>query len=161
MIKAAEIIAMPARREEASDGHAMEREHRLRLADGRTLACLELGDAGGSPILYFHGYPGSRLEGRLGARAARRLGLRLLAPDRPGFGASTFLPGRTIGAWAADVAELAGQFELRRLPSSGSPAVALMPSPAPHASLSVSAASPSSAPWGRSAASRSRTTWSR
>ena len=114
MIKAAEIIAMPARREEASDGHAMEREHRLQLADGRTLACLELGDPGGSPVLYFHGYPGSRLEGRLGARAARRLGLRLLAPDRPGFGESTFLPGRTIGAWAADVAELADQLELKR-----------------------------------------------
>jgi pimeloyl-ACP methyl ester carboxylesterase len=92
----------------------MEREHRLRLADGRTLACLELGDPGGSPVLYFHGYPGSRLEGRLAAGAARRHGLRLLAPDRPGFGQSTFLPGRTISAWAVDVAELADQFELER-----------------------------------------------
>ncbi len=64
----------------------MEREHRLRLADGRTLACLELGDPEGSPVLYFHGYPGSRLEGRLAAGAARRHGLRLIAPDRPGFG---------------------------------------------------------------------------
>lgn len=114
MMKAAEIIAMPARREKISDGYAMEREHRLRLAGGRTLACLELGDPGGSPVLYFHGYPGSRLEGLLGARTARRLGLRLLAPDRPGFGESTFLPGRTISAWAADMAELAGQFELER-----------------------------------------------
>lgn len=114
MMKAAENAAMSARREEASDGHAMEREHRLRLADGRILACLELGDSGESPVLYFHGYPGSRLEGRLAAGAAWRHGLRLLAPDRPGFGESTFLPGRTIGAWAADVAELADQFELER-----------------------------------------------
>lgn len=114
MTKAAENAAMSAHREKVSDGHAMEREHRLRLADGRTLACLELGDSGESPVLYFHGYPGSRLEGRLAAGAARRHGLRLLAPDRPGFGASTFLPGRTIGAWAADVAELADQFELER-----------------------------------------------
>jgi len=73
-----------------------------------------LGDPGGSPVLYFHGYPGSRLEGRVAAGAARRHGLRLLAPDRPGFGHSTFLPGRTIGAWAADVAELADQLELER-----------------------------------------------
>ncbi len=92
----------------------MGREHRLRLADGRTLACLELGDPAGRPVLYFHGYPGSRLEARLAAGAARFLGLRVLAPDRPGFGASTFQPGRTIGAWAADVAELADRLALER-----------------------------------------------
>lgn len=92
----------------------MEREYRLRLADGRTLGCLALGDPAGSPVLYFHGYPGSRLEARLAAGAARRLGLRVLAPDRPGFGDSTFLPGRTIGAWAADVAELADRLALGR-----------------------------------------------
>lgn len=92
----------------------MEREHRLRLADGRTLAILESGDPVGGPVLYFHGYPGSRLEGRIAAGAAQRHGLRLLAPDRPGFGESTFLPGRTIGAWAADVAELADRLELER-----------------------------------------------
>lgn len=114
MMKAAEIIVMPARRQEPPDRHAMERERRLRLADGRTLACLALGDPGGSPILYFHGYPGSRLEGRLAAGTARRLGVRLLAPDRPGFGESTSLPGRTIGAWAADMADLADQFALKR-----------------------------------------------
>lgn len=101
-------------REEASDRHMTEREHRLRLADGRTIACLELGAGGGSPIIYFHGYPSSRLEARLAAGAARGRGLRLLAPDRPGFGESTFLPGRTISAWAADVAELADRLELAR-----------------------------------------------
>lgn len=34
-------------------------ERRLHLADGRALACLELGDPSGQPVLYFHGYPGS------------------------------------------------------------------------------------------------------
>ncbi len=92
----------------------METEHRITLADGRTLACLALGEPGGAPVMYFHGYPGSRLEGRLAAGAARRLGLRLLAPDRPGFGDSSFQPGRTIGAWAADIARLADRFALER-----------------------------------------------
>ena len=78
----------------------------IRLADGRTLAC----DPTGSPVFY----PGSRLEGRSAADTARRLGLRLIAPDRPGFGESTFQPGRTIGAWATDVAELADQIALGR-----------------------------------------------
>lgn len=91
-----------------------ETEHRLRLADGRTLACLELGDPAGPPVLYFHGYPGSRLESRIAAAAAGRLGLRLLAVDRPGFGQSTFQPGRSIGRWACDVAALADQLALER-----------------------------------------------
>jgi len=92
----------------------MEKEHRLRLSDGRVLACLELGDPAGAPVLYFHGYPGSRLEVRLVARPAARLGLRLLAPDRPGFGESSFKAGRTIGSWSSDVTELTNWFGLAR-----------------------------------------------
>ena len=86
----------------------------MRLQDGRTLACLELGDPAGSPVLYFHGYPGSRLEARVAAVAAGRLGLRLLALDRPGFGQSTFQSRRTIGGWASDVGALADQLALER-----------------------------------------------
>ena len=91
-----------------------EKEHRLRLVDGRTLACLELGDPAGPPVLYFHGYPGSRLEARVIAAAARRLGVRLLAIDRPGFGQSSFHAGRSIGSWGADVDALANQLALGR-----------------------------------------------
>jgi len=91
-----------------------ETEHRVRLQDGRTLACLELGDPAGRPVLYFHGYPGSRLEARVAATAAGRLGLRLLAVDRPGFGQSTFQRRRTMGGWAADVGALADQLSLER-----------------------------------------------
>lgn len=93
---------------------APEVEHRVRLADGRTLACLQLGDPAGAPVLYFHGYPGSRLEARVAVAAAARVGVRLLAIDRPGFGQSTFQPGRTIGAWPADIAALADRLALGR-----------------------------------------------
>lgn len=93
---------------------APEMEHRVRLPDGRTLACLELGDPAGPPVLYFHGYPGSRLEARVAAAAAARLGVRLLAIDRPGFGQSTFQPGRSIAGWASDVAALTDRLEPRR-----------------------------------------------
>lgn len=99
---------------EGSASSAAETEHRLRLADGRTLACLELGTPSGVPVLYFHGYPGSRLEARVAAAVAGRLGLRLLSVDRPGFGQSTFQPGRRIGGWAADIDALADQLGLRR-----------------------------------------------
>lgn len=97
-----------------SGGASPETEYRVRLPDGRTLACLGLGDPSGSPVLYFHGYPGSRLEARVAAAAAGRLGLRLLAVDRPGFGQSTFQPRRRIGHWPADIAALADELGLER-----------------------------------------------
>lgn len=96
-----------------SDG-AGAAEMRIPLADGRVLACLALGDPHGAPVLYFHGYPGSRLEAGLAKATAKRLGLRLLALDRPGFGGSSFLPGRTLGSWATDVTELADRLALER-----------------------------------------------
>jgi pimeloyl-ACP methyl ester carboxylesterase len=99
---------------EPGASRAVETEHRLLLGDGRTLACLELGDPSGPPVLYFHGFPGSRLEARVAAAAAARLGLRLLAVDRPGFGQSTFHPDRRIGDWAADIDALADRLALRR-----------------------------------------------
>lgn len=92
----------------------MEKEHRLELDDGRTLACLELGEPSGLPVIYLHGYPGSRLEARLVAGAIQKLNLRLIAPDRPGFGESTFHPGRTLSSTAADIRVLADRLELGR-----------------------------------------------
>jgi pimeloyl-ACP methyl ester carboxylesterase len=113
-LQAAPLTPLQSATTARSSSSAAEREHRLRLADGRMLACLELGDPAGPPVLYFHGYPGSRLEARVAAPAAARLGLRLLAVDRPGFGQSTFQTGRSIGAWAADVAALADGLGLQR-----------------------------------------------
>ncbi|MCX4186234.1 alpha/beta fold hydrolase [Methylophaga sp. OBS4] len=91
-----------------------EKEYRINLDDGRMLACLELGNASGEAVIYCHGYPGSRLEARLAEQAVKRLGLRLIAPDRPGFGESSFQAGRTIGAWANDIKQLADQLGLER-----------------------------------------------
>jgi pimeloyl-ACP methyl ester carboxylesterase len=105
---------LTSRSTDPSDGLAIEHEHRIRLADGRTLAYVDWGGSTGGTVMYFHGYPGSRLEGRLAAGAAQRLGLRLIAPDRPGFGESTFQRRRTISAWAKDVAELGDQLALER-----------------------------------------------
>jgi pimeloyl-ACP methyl ester carboxylesterase len=91
-----------------------ESEYRITLHDDRTLACLLFGDVEARPVLYCHGYPGSRLEGRLAASAGRRIGMRLVAPDRPGFGESSFKPGRTIGGWTEDVVQLVDRLGLDR-----------------------------------------------
>ena len=66
------------------------------------------------PLLYFHGWPGSRVEGRLGDEAAKARGVRLIAIDRPGIGLSDIQPGRTLVDWPDDVAEVAAALGLDR-----------------------------------------------
>jgi pimeloyl-ACP methyl ester carboxylesterase len=85
----------------------------IRLSDGRELAYAEYGPAGGVPLFLFHGLPGSRLAGPemwLDDPGP----VRVIAPDRPGFGRSTFQPGRRFPDWAEDVRELADSLEIDR-----------------------------------------------
>jgi len=87
----------------------------ITLPDGRKLAYAEYGAPDGHPVLYFHGAPSSRLEPLMfGDDALRRLGLRVVAPDRPGMGGSDFQPGRGFSHWSADVTSLADALALRR-----------------------------------------------
>jgi pimeloyl-ACP methyl ester carboxylesterase len=89
-------------------------DHTIRLRDGRRLGYAEWGDPRGGPLLYFHGWPGSRIEGRLGDEAAKASGVRLIAIDRPGMGLSDFQPGRTLVDWPADVVQVAAALGLNR-----------------------------------------------
>ncbi|KAI4209520.1 MAG: hypothetical protein LQ351_007555 [Letrouitia transgressa] len=86
----------------------------LTLPDGRTLGYGDFGDPSGYPLLWFHGFPASRLEALGVSKIARRLNIRLIALDRPGFGLSTFQPGRTIVDWPADVLAFARHANLKR-----------------------------------------------
>ncbi|MGI4944133.1 MAG: alpha/beta fold hydrolase, partial [Janthinobacterium lividum] len=70
----------------------------------------EYGDPAGPPVLYFHGWPASRLEAGL----IPDLSVRLLALDRPGYGRSTPQPGRTLLDWPADVAAVADRLGLAK-----------------------------------------------
>lgn len=85
----------------------------IALADGRRLAYTEWGDPNGFPILYFHGTPGSRLwcPDEAATRSAR---VRLVMPDRPGFGRSDDQDGRTLADWPSDVVELADALGIER-----------------------------------------------
>ncbi len=78
------------------------------LKDGRNLGYAEYGDRTGYPILYFHGFPGSRLDPlMLNANSiCKDIGIRLIAPDRPGMGLSDLKKGRTLLDWPDDVSEL-------------------------------------------------------
>jgi pimeloyl-ACP methyl ester carboxylesterase len=77
------------------------------LPDGRELAYEEYGDRDGTPVLSFHGGLSSRLDAAPAHDAALELGIRLISPDRPGMGRSTFLADRRLVDWPADVGCLA------------------------------------------------------
>jgi len=82
------------------------------LADGRELAFMEYGALDGAPLLVFHGSPGSRFDFSSQSDVAERRGVHLIAPDRPGYGYSTFHPTRTYESWAVDVEQLADHLGL-------------------------------------------------
>jgi pimeloyl-ACP methyl ester carboxylesterase len=74
----------------------------------------EVGTADGYPVIFFHGFPSSRLEATFVDAMAQRQRLRVITPDRPGFGISTPQPNRTITDWPADVESLAAHLGLSR-----------------------------------------------
>lgn len=83
------------------------RDQVVKLKSGRGLGMAHYGDPEGTPVFFFHGFPGSRFEGMLLGEPASEAGVHLIALDRPGFGLSDFAPNSTIGSWADDVAEVA------------------------------------------------------
>jgi len=93
-----------------SPGESDPAFRKISLRDGRTLAYMDRGPRNGTPILYFHGFQGSRLERIPGIEAIlEKVNVRLISPDRPGIGLSTPSHGRTIVGWAGDVRQLTEQ----------------------------------------------------
>jgi pimeloyl-ACP methyl ester carboxylesterase len=84
------------------------------LPDGRDLAWLELGAGDGVPVFAFHGTPGSRMQAAFDDKPVLAAGVRLIAPDRPGYGHSSYHPGRRLADWAGDVGALADHLALDR-----------------------------------------------
>ncbi|ETN41029.1 uncharacterized protein HMPREF1541_02963 [Cyphellophora europaea CBS 101466] len=90
----------------------------LTLPSGRKLGYAQYGAPNGTPILYMHGFPSSRLEGAMFEPIAHKLGARIIAIDRPGFGLSSppppDQPPRTLLSAAQDVHALTQHLGLRR-----------------------------------------------
>jgi pimeloyl-ACP methyl ester carboxylesterase len=90
-----------------TDSPAGEFEAELALPDGRSLSYATLGaKAVGAPVVIVLDGPGSRGLARAAAPIADKLGIKLVAPDRPGSGRSSAAPGRTVTSWASDHAAL-------------------------------------------------------
>ena len=99
-------------------------EHRIPAADGRTLAVAEWGDPDGLPLIGFHGTPGGRIRWEPDPTTYARHGLRRLTFDRPGYGDSTRLAGRSVADVLPDVVAIAdalgvGQFAVYGISGGG------------------------------------------
>lgn len=97
----------------------------MTLPDGRDLGFTDGGREDGPVVVYLHGAPGSRLDVSSIQTASWDEGVRVVAPDRPGYGTSSPHPGRAMDHLTRDVAALAEHLGVERFAviglSSGGP----------------------------------------
>jgi len=100
----------------------------IKLKDGRKLGYIEYGDPKGKPLFYFHGWPGSRFSGSETDEAGKKVGVRIISTDRPGYGLSDYKRDRTLLDWPNDILELANHLKIKKFAvmgcSGGGPYVA-------------------------------------
>lgn len=92
----------------------------IRVAEsGRALGFRSLGDPHGAALFFLHGTPGSRLAYSEADPLARLPGIRLILPERPGYGLSDFQPDRVLLDWPRDVAQLVDALGIERFAVGG------------------------------------------
>ncbi|KAL9637421.1 MAG: hypothetical protein Q9164_002193 [Protoblastenia rupestris] len=87
--------------------NAAREEQSFKLPDGRTMGFAEYGNLEGTPAFFLHGAPGSRYDGIGLIDIAKKLNVRIICPDRPGHGLSSFQPDRKLGDYPNDISQLA------------------------------------------------------
>jgi pimeloyl-ACP methyl ester carboxylesterase len=80
------------------------RDRSLKRPGGRAVAWSDVGEEAGPPLVRVPGTPGCRYSLRADRAPWARRHLRVITTERPGFGASTRLPGRGFGEPADDLA---------------------------------------------------------
>lgn len=90
------------------------KENRLILRDGRNLQYAEFGDPQGKPVIHIHGALGCRYERYPDDILTRKLGVRLIIPDRPGYGLSEHTLGHGYLDFADDILELVDYLDIQR-----------------------------------------------
>jgi pimeloyl-ACP methyl ester carboxylesterase len=84
----------------------------IKMRSGRKLEVWEYGDTEGHPVFFFHGLIGSHHQASYVSDQARRKGLRIIAPNRPGVGHSGFTKRRTPLEAVSDVEDLAAALKV-------------------------------------------------
>ena len=104
----------------AKNIHEVCKEQVIQLRDGRKMALGCYGDFSQKPVFYMHGIDGSRLQMAFDPWELKRLGLHYVIPERPGFGISDPLPGRTLLDWASDMEDAMDFYGEKRYHVAGS-----------------------------------------
>ncbi|OAR27625.1 alpha/beta hydrolase [Streptomyces sp. ERV7] len=86
----------------------------MRAADGRHLMVERFGDPRGRPVFLLHGTPGSRLGPAPRGMVLYQRRMQLIAYDRPGYGGSDRLEGRSVADVVQDVKTIADSYGLER-----------------------------------------------
>lgn len=88
----------------------------LAVGRRRELEYYEFGaeDRDAHPILFHYGLPGSGYVASVAHELAKELGVRIIAPNRPGCGGSTFDPNRKLTDWPGVVTRLADVLKVDR-----------------------------------------------
>jgi len=88
------------------------KESYIVLKDGRKLGFEDSGPSNGFPIFLLHGTPGSRICELNNESIITRKNLRIITPERPGYGLSDPLPQRTIKDFSYDIEQLADKLNI-------------------------------------------------
>jgi pimeloyl-ACP methyl ester carboxylesterase len=94
-------------------------DHSIIRPDGRVVAFTTWGSEEGRPVLRIPGTPGSRFTLRADTTPWSQRTLRMITTERPGFGASTRLPGRGFNEHADDLVAVLDELGLDRVPVIG------------------------------------------
>jgi pimeloyl-ACP methyl ester carboxylesterase len=92
-------------------------QQRVELPAGAVMV-RQAGDPVGTPLVYFHGTPSSRLETSYADGLSAELGIRMVSFDRPGYGESPARPF-SLASIARDTADLADALEIDRFGTVG------------------------------------------
>lgn len=90
----------------------VQSDYAIKLRDSRVLGYTTYGDPKGKPIFYFHGWPTSRLQAGVMDDVAKKLHVKIISIDRPGYGLSDFKKDRLLLDWPDDVIELANRLKI-------------------------------------------------
>lgn len=91
----------------------------MRLPDGRALGFAEYGNENGFPLIFCHSLFGSRHEYPSHHPDENERNFRIIIPERPGYGLSTFAEGCNYVNWVKDLTALLDHLEIDRFAIAG------------------------------------------
>jgi pimeloyl-ACP methyl ester carboxylesterase len=99
----------------SSGGTSPDDSQTFTLTNGHTMGFSSCGPRDAARTIFFlHGLMGSRLEGMGFSKLADKLQARIVCPDRPGTGLSTFDSRRTLLDYPNDISQLANHIGIKR-----------------------------------------------